>query len=247
MLIAPGYCEEFCSESNKILIAFAKDNFEVSFYDKKYILSSDSLFVGNNISLLNRSLAPVMLNILILECSNNFRMISPRIFLENDEGISTFMNFLKKVVNQPFYENYKIHQLSLRISNFLNHRLSLEQNVMKLESKIDSRLIIINRMIRTQYSDPLTLEDMATRINCNAVYLSNTYKKVFGCSPIKHLQKVRMRKGQELLVETTLTINEISRHVGYISNSQFSNYYKKYYGVSPRDFRRELYIKKEEK
>lgn len=110
----------------------------------------------------------------------------------------------------------------------------------KLGGKIDLRLIRVNRIIRNEYEKPHTLESLAEIIKCNPVYLSNMYSKVFKCPPIKHLQKVRIKKAQILLAETSISIFEVTRFVGYISNSQFSDYFKKHTGLTPSSYRKKF-------
>ncbi|WP_367997060.1 helix-turn-helix domain-containing protein [Paenibacillus sp. MZ03-122A] len=58
--------------------------------------------------------------------------------------------------------------------------------------------------------------------------------------------EIRVQKGRELLEKSDLTNSEITRYVGYISSSQFSGYYKKYYGFSPSEFRKHLCMKRGE-
>lgn len=104
--------------------------------------------------------------------------------------------------------------------------------------KIDRRLIVVNRYIRDHFMEPLTLQILAYQISCNPVYLSNTYSKIFGISPIKYLQKLKMAKACEWLVQTDWSIREISNKLGYVSNSQFAGLFKRYHGISPVEFRR---------
>jgi AraC-like DNA-binding protein len=102
---------------------------------------------------------------------------------------------------------------------------------------LDSRLLIVNRYIRQHYAEPLTLDTLAALIGCNPVYLSNMYSKVFHISPMKYLQSVRMSKSLELLTETDLSITEISNAVGYVTVSQFGTIFKRYYRITPYEYR----------
>jgi len=69
---------------------------------------------------------------------------------------------------------------------------------------IDHRLILLNRYIRKNYSQPLSLDSLATMIGCNPVYLCNVYSRVFKESPMKQLQKIRMEKAGWLLLHWRL-------------------------------------------
>lgn len=102
---------------------------------------------------------------------------------------------------------------------------------------MDKRLILINRYIRNNFQKPLTLQVLADLIECNPIYLSNTYSKTFRIPPMKFVQQLRMKKAKELLITEDLTVGEIANMLGYVSGSQFSELFKKYYHVTPSQFR----------
>ncbi|MFB9330202.1 helix-turn-helix domain-containing protein [Paenibacillus aurantiacus] len=103
---------------------------------------------------------------------------------------------------------------------------------------IDARLIKINRFIRQYYSSPLTLDTLASLVQCNPVYLSNTYSKVFGISVMQYLQAYRMKKAKELLANTKVPIRGITTSLGYFTNSQFGAIFKKHFDITPGDYRK---------
>ncbi|CAM4527953.1 helix-turn-helix transcriptional regulator [Paenibacillus xylanexedens] len=103
--------------------------------------------------------------------------------------------------------------------------------------KIDKRLIFVNRYIREHYKEPLTLQLLSELIKCNPIYLSNTYSRVFKIPPMRFLQVYRMKKAQQFLLETNLSICEVAEMIGYVSYSQFNEIFKKYYNVTPGQYR----------
>ena len=109
-----------------------------------------------------------------------------------------------------------------------------------VEEELDNRLIKIHRYIRVNYDKPITLPELADLANCNPMYLSNTFSKVFGISPVRYLQNIRMNQAALLLKETSLTIKEVTNQVGYISNSQFTELFKRHYNMTPTDYRMKM-------
>ena len=55
-----------------------------------------------------------------------------------------------------------------------------------------------------------------------------------------YVQNVRMHKAVELLKNSDVPITQIAREVGYYGDGYFQTAFKKYYGVSPGELRREL-------
>ncbi len=50
------------------------------------------------------------------------------------------------------------------------------------------------------------------------------------------VKSIRLKKGAQLLLEKTLTINEVSFTVGFNDRKYFSREFKKQYGVNPKDY-----------
>lgn len=76
------------------------------------------------------------------------------------------------------------------------------------------------------------------KANVDKSYLIRLFKKDFGYSPIEYLIKLRMDHAQYLILNTNLTVNEISRLCGYNTPSFFINQYKKFFGTTPNNDRK---------
>ncbi|MHC9000269.1 helix-turn-helix domain-containing protein [Enterococcus bulliens] len=53
----------------------------------------------------------------------------------------------------------------------------------------------------------------------------------------QYLNQVRIKKAQELLLNSTQNINEISDTIGYNNTTYFSKMFKKLTGLAPKEFR----------
>jgi len=95
----------------------------------------------------------------------------------------------------------------------------------------------IDKYISDNYQDcDLSLKTIANFFNINPVYLSNTYKKRKGDGILKMITHIRMEKAGELLKEG-FSVSEVSGKVGYIYPNTFSRAFKKYFGVSPTEYK----------
>ncbi len=93
--------------------------------------------------------------------------------------------------------------------------------------------------IRQNYSNSdLSVENIARHFGINMNQLNYLFKKEVGETVIKYLIQVRMEQARKLLDHKGLKISEISEKTGYSTVSYFSNVFKKYYGVSPLEYRR---------
>lgn len=93
--------------------------------------------------------------------------------------------------------------------------------------------------IHQNYSNSeLSVESIAEHFGINMNQLNYLFKKEVGETVIKWIIRIRMEQAQKLLNEKNSRISDISKMVGYSSISYFSNVFKKYYGVSPQEYRR---------
>lgn len=174
----------------------------------------------------NTSLSTKEFPLMLQKCCIGNRFSDVFASFDSDQSHSNIVNQINLILPQLISLLYKYVDSSI-------------QNKTKEQSGgfIDQRLIFINRYIRKNYQNPLTLQLLAELIQCNPVYLSNTYSRIFQISPMKFLQKYRMEKAKELLLKSDLSVGELANQLGYISASQFTEIFKRHYLVTPRQYR----------
>lgn len=104
---------------------------------------------------------------------------------------------------------------------------------------------IIKRMevfIQKNYNKDLKLESIAKMFGYNSAYLGKTYKKTTGESFNTTLDKVRITNAQELLRNTNLKVYQVSEKVGYYNIDYFYSKFKKYVGMTPKEFKNKVNI-----
>ncbi|MBQ9760262.1 MAG: helix-turn-helix domain-containing protein [Clostridia bacterium] len=96
----------------------------------------------------------------------------------------------------------------------------------------------LTEYIAEHYMEPLTLHELATRLNYSLPYISKRFKEDTGVSFVNYLQNYRVMQGCRLLSATKHSLSEITEMVGYRDVKFFSELVKRMTGLSPRDFRR---------
>lgn len=91
--------------------------------------------------------------------------------------------------------------------------------------------------IMRDYSEKLSVEDLADKAHMSASSFHKAFKRVTGMSPIQFQKKVRLTKARDLVVSKAGEISTIAFDVGYESPSQFSREYLRQFGCSPKDDR----------
>ncbi len=116
-----------------------------------------------------------------------------------------------------------------------------EKNTLSQVNKTEKIIEDVYRYIEKKYQDStISLETVTDELNISVSYLSMLLKKHKGVTFNKELIKYRMEKAKELLKYSNEKIIIISKLCGYNEVYYFSHSFKKYTGVSPREFRKNV-------
>lgn len=103
---------------------------------------------------------------------------------------------------------------------------------------LDQELALqVFRFIEENYKDG-ELSDLAVQNHCDLYRLSRLIKAVTGRTFTELIQEKRLKQAVYLLVNTELSITDISLDVGYSNFSYFYRIFRSKYGISPKEFRR---------
>lgn len=94
--------------------------------------------------------------------------------------------------------------------------------------------------IENNYNTELKLEYLATLFNYNSAYLGKSFKNYTGTSFNVYLDQLRISKAKELLRQGEMKVYEIAQIVGYKHMDYFHSKFKKYVGVSPLEYKKEI-------
>ena len=97
---------------------------------------------------------------------------------------------------------------------------------------------VLAEYVRLHYMEPITLCELAKKMNYSLPYLSKRFKDDMGVSFVNYLQNCRVTEGCRLLSSSNRTLAEITAMVGYSDVKFFSAMVKRCTGLSPRELRR---------
>ncbi|UJF36083.1 AraC family transcriptional regulator [Paenibacillus hexagrammi] len=93
------------------------------------------------------------------------------------------------------------------------------------------------RYLEQNYSESITIDDLAENLDCNVRQLQRIFKAQLSMSPMEYLIQVRLDRAKEFLQHTNIPLGQIADAVGYSDSYYFSRLFKKYIGLSPSRFR----------
>lgn len=93
------------------------------------------------------------------------------------------------------------------------------------------------RFIQQNYGGNITMRDACKHLVISESYLTKLFKEYTGYSFIEYLTYWRMKKACELLNTDGIKIYAVAERVGYSDQRYFSVLFKKYTGLTPKQFR----------
>lgn len=105
------------------------------------------------------------------------------------------------------------------------------------------RLDIVCAYINAHYSEPVDQEAVARRVGMSASTFSRFFKKRTRMTFSRFLNEVRISHACRLLLESDLTVLEISHQSGFGNLSNFNRRFREFRNLSPRAYRRALSVR----
>ena len=106
----------------------------------------------------------------------------------------------------------------------------------KSKEKIKS----IIRYISTHYTEEITIDEIAGYCHYSPSHFMKFFKAHTGMSFINYLNDYRVTEARTMLANTTDSILDISLQCGFTNLSNFNRIFKRKYGISPRQMRKQL-------
>lgn len=123
---------------------------------------------------------------------------------------------------------------------FISEQTEKVFNASGNSSKSTNILDDIFYYIDHNFQNNIKLENIAPLFGYNSAYLGKIFTKTAGESFNSYIDHKRIDHSKELLKENRLKVYEISEKVGYKNVDYFHKKFKKYVGVSPAEYRKNI-------
>lgn len=95
----------------------------------------------------------------------------------------------------------------------------------------------IERYIRKHYTSELSMQDVARAMNYSEAYFCKLFKQCFRVNFSAWLNEFRVEKAKEMLLNTRMSIREVSVACGYTDANYFARVFKRITGKTPSEYR----------
>jgi AraC family transcriptional regulator len=163
------------------------------------------------------------------------RSDDPKVYEKN-----IFYNEYQELNNRQNLANYIETQgiLLQLMGRFLKSQQHLGIGIQHFPLKITETIghILVN------LHQELSVTALAARVNQHPDYFSRQFKTFTGERPVNYILGKRIERAQHLLATSQLAYSEIAFQTGFDSLSYFSKSFKKLTGMSPRAYKKQVYL-----
>ena len=96
------------------------------------------------------------------------------------------------------------------------------------------------RYMEENLDEPLTIPALSRRACLSATTFKEEFRRMYGLPVHTWLRQRRMERAAELLHTSGLSLETVAQAVGYSSVSQFAATFRRYYGVTPGKYRKNV-------
>ena len=87
--------------------------------------------------------------------------------------------------------------------------------------------------LRANFSQPMKVEDLAEMVHMSVSSFHEHFKSVTSMSPLHYQKVLRLQEARRLMLSTIVDAGTACQRVGYLSASQFSREYSRFFGSAP--------------
>ena len=97
--------------------------------------------------------------------------------------------------------------------------------------------------LETHFASSMTLQSISERFYIHPNYFSRRFKEKQGQTFVDYLTAIRMKKAMDWIQETDLQVQQIANKVGFEDASYFTSVFRKFYGLTPKQYREQIQSK----
>ena len=134
------------------------------------------------------------------------------------------------------YEDYIASLFNIILLLVSRQQQESEKTTTSIPEEIEAAVAYFNE----NYNTKVSVDDYAESLHISTNWFIRNFKQYMKISPAQYILSLRMVNAQSLLENTEYNIGEIAEIVGYDNPLYFSRVFKKEYGVSPAQYRKNL-------
>ena len=142
--------------------------------------------------------------------------------ISKKQGAELVARISEMLILERIRDHYDIQRIPLRLQ-LGNNQPKLIEAVALMEANLE---------------ETISLDELAQYVGISRRQLERLFQKHLKCVPSRYYLELRLGRARQLLLQSNLSIIDISLACGFISAPHFSKCYRDFFGIPPRDERR---------
>lgn len=170
----------------------------------------------------------------------------PVVFLTSAADISDRVNGLTMggvdYIIKPFSTREVLARIAVHIQLVKRSSYHRQKHGVLQENQHPDQVILqaAIRLIGRQLNSLPELTEIATQVGTHDKKLSAIFRENLGMTVFAWVREERLRKAQELLVSSSMSIEDISVEVGFASAANFATAFRERFSITPTGFRKKI-------
>ena len=152
--------------------------------------------------------------------------------------ISDIEEILKETEHRDFFSQTAIKNHILNLICEISRSVGLNEARKTAERGSDMRVDMIKQYINDNKNILLTCKDVAEQCHFNVKYINRVFKNKTGETLLEYIHKVKIKDAEKLLDNEKLSLEKISRQLGFANEYYFNSFFKRYTGIAPGQYRK---------
>jgi AraC family transcriptional regulator len=175
--------------------------------------------------------------------TNDISNVPPALYFENNNLRATLQKLQSVLDGSGISDHAYAETLGLMLLWELRHAADPKYSHLNpVRGGLTARQIkrvmeFIDALIPTE----ITISDLAALTGLSHYHFIRAFKHTVGLTPYQYLLSERVRRARALLSKPDLSLGDVARAVGFSDASQLNRVFRKFAGVTPTAFRRELH------
>jgi transcriptional regulator GlxA family with amidase domain len=143
-----------------------------------------------------------------------------------------------------FVSNHHGPELAAAVSEmFIMERIRDHHDTQRIPLRLhlgnsQPKLIEAVALMEANLEETISLDDLAQYVGVSRRQLERLFQKHLKCVPSRYYLELRLNRARQLLLQTNLSIIDVSLACGFVSAPHFSKCYRDFFGIPPREERR---------
>ena len=97
--------------------------------------------------------------------------------------------------------------------------------------------------IEDKLDSTIRARDLAGLVRLSTSYFFRAFRNTFGETPVAYIMKCRMRRAQELMLKSRVSLSQVALECGMCDQAHFSRTFRRIVGTNPTVWRRQLRLR----